>query len=146
MEVEELSFQKKRRKPLVEKPSLTQRHRTPLLRVSLFGIPAYTRAMEFKLPPQVSEITVPTACIVRFNTELGARPVYYEVIVDPRQTSPSGRMIRMDAKRGCEIHGWQPIDSIAVEEVLREFTFEDFDRACSAQAQLQAQSSPGVSK
>lgn len=84
--------------------------------------------MERTLPPQPHEITKPTACIVRFDMQEGARPVHYEVVIDPRQKSPSGLFIRMDSARGCEIHGWQPIDSMTVVEVLTEMSFEDLDQ------------------
>ncbi len=74
----------------------------------------------------VLDIQKPTACIVRF-VEAQGRPVHYEVVIDPRQKSPSGRMIRFDSNRGCEIHGWQPIDSFQIVEVLQEFEPEEFD-------------------
>lgn len=83
--------------------------------------------MNFELPPQPHEITKPTACIVRFSDQPGVRPIHYEVVIDPRQKSPSGRMIRMDSARGCEIHGWQPIDSMQIVEVLQEMSFAEFD-------------------
>lgn len=89
--------------------------------------------MNFELPPQPHEITKPTACIVRFSDQPGVRPIHYEVVIDPRQKSPSGRMIRMDSARGCEIHGWQPIDSMQIVEVLHEYpTAEAFDEAMKA--------------
>jgi hypothetical protein len=75
-------------------------------------------------------IEKPTACIVTF---LGApgRPIYYEVVIDPRSASPSGRMLRMDASKGCEIHGWQEIGSLVVVEVLKEFEPDEFDAMTS---------------
>ncbi len=87
--------------------------------------------MEFTVPPQVSEITKPTACIVRFSTQEGSRPVHYEVVIDPRQKSPSGFLIRFDSAKGCEIHGWQPLDSFHIVEVLKEFEPDEFDAAVS---------------
>ncbi len=77
--------------------------------------------------PQPHEITKPTACIIAFKAQEGARPVHYEVIIDPRQKSPSGRMIRFDNTKGCEAHGWQPLDSFHIVEVLCEMTEEEFD-------------------
>ena len=80
---------------------------------------------ELKLPPQVAEITKPTACLIRFNLD---RPdVLYEVVVDPQQKSPSGFSIRFEHGKGCEVHGWKPIDSFHVVEVLKEFEREEFD-------------------
>jgi hypothetical protein len=80
---------------------------------------------------QPQDITTPTACIVRFSTQEGPRPVHYEVVIDPRQKSPSGMLIRFDGQRGCEIHGWQPIDSFHIVEVLHEMTAEEFDAKVS---------------
>lgn len=79
-----------------------------------------------KLPPQVTEITKPTACLIRFNDD---RPhVLYEVVVDPRQKSPGGYNIRFDHSKGCEAHGWKPLDSFHIVEVLKEWDSEVFDR------------------
>lgn len=78
--------------------------------------------------PFINEIEKPTACIATFSNLPGAMPIYYEVVIDPRMKSPSGKMIRMDSARGCEVHGWQPIDCINIVEVLKEWdSFQDFD-------------------
>lgn len=90
--------------------------------------------MTFDLPPMPNEIEKPTACIVRFSDQDGPRPIHYEVVLDPRQKSPSGRLIRFQADRGCEIHGWQPIDSIQIVEVLHEMSFEEFDEQLKQKA------------
>lgn len=67
-----------------------------------------------------------TRAIVQFGP---ATPVsgfkageFYEVVIDPDMTSPSGEYIRFQGNLPCgnEIHGWQRVEALTVCEVLQE--------------------------
>lgn len=47
----------------------------------------------------------------------GTRPIYYQVTVDPEAVTLKG-YIRFGLHPGDEITGWQPMESIEVDEVL----------------------------
>lgn len=81
--------------------------------------------------PAIHDMTLPTVCVVRFKDQPGA-PLHllYEVTIDPQAKSPSGLLIRLDNARGCEAHGWKPVDSMTVVEVLKTFeSREEFEAA-----------------
>lgn len=50
----------------------------------------------------------------------GKRPgEFYQVTIDPKFASPSGRYLRFDQTiQGGDLHGWQSVDGITVCEVL----------------------------
>ncbi len=89
-------------------------------------IPTTPETKMSELPPQPHEIDKPTACIIAFKEQSG-RPIHYEVVIDPRQKSPSQRMIRFDSTKGSEVHGWQPLDSFHIVEVLKAMEEAEFD-------------------
>lgn len=47
---------------------------------------------------------------------------FYQVVIDPNMTSPSGEFIRFGCYRNDEIQGWQRVDAMTICEVLGEAT------------------------
>lgn len=74
----------------------------------------------------VQEVRERIVAIVRFGpggfpTD-GCRPgEYYQVTIDPRCISPSGRYIRFGGAPGDEIVGWQRCEAMSIEEVLGQW-------------------------
>lgn len=74
-------------------------------------------------PLGVTEVKERIVAIVRFGpggfAQDGMRPgEYYQVTIDPRQISPSGKYIRFGNFPGDEIVGWQRCEAMSIEEVL----------------------------
>lgn len=73
----------------------------------------------------------PLVCIARFANEYAsvhgvpreAEHCFYQIIVNPKKVSGSGRFIEFGDK-GDQIAGWKPVDSIEVHEILGELTGE----------------------
>lgn len=88
----------------------------------------------FEPSPQIQDMDRPTVCVIRFHDQPGAPyHLMYEVTIDPEAKSPSGRLIRLDSARGCEAHGWKPVDSMQVVEVLHTFSDQAEFKAALAQ-------------
>jgi hypothetical protein len=71
----------------------------------------------------VGEVKKKCVAIVRFGP--GGFPTdgmkageYYQVTIDPRCISPSGKFIRFGHSNGDEIMGWQRTEALTVEEIL----------------------------
>jgi hypothetical protein len=71
----------------------------------------------------VQEVKERVVAIVRFGpggfSQDGMRPgEYYQVTIDPRMISPSGKYIRFGNSPGDEIVGWQRCEAMSIEEIL----------------------------
>lgn len=71
----------------------------------------------------IEKKTVAIVCFLDQIQHVGkGSTVYYQVTLDPGMVSPSGDMMRFGHNPGDEIMGWKRIDSIALAEVLAEWT------------------------
>lgn len=52
---------------------------------------------------------------------------YFQVTIDVNRFSKSREFIRFGTHKGDEINGWQRADSIAVVDILADFTGEDME-------------------
>lgn len=77
----------------------------------------------------VKEITEKIVAIVRFGpsghaTDGFRAGEYYQVTIDPKCISPSGKFIRFGNVQGDEIMGWQRAEALTVVEVLGKWENE----------------------
>lgn len=78
-----------------------------------------TREIEGK---KLSEVHVDGVVVICHFVEGEPVPqnpaVHFQVTVRKESIAPAGRFIRFDGSKGDEIHGWQRMDFIVIDEVL----------------------------
>jgi len=77
----------------------------------------------------VAEIKEKIVAIVRFGpsgypTDGFRAGEYYQVTIDPKCISPSGKFIRFGHVQGDEIMGWQRAEALTVVEILGKWENE----------------------
>lgn len=82
---------------------------------------------------EIIDFDNPVRAIVHFKSnEAMAHTPFFQVVIDNSKVSPSGDFIRFTQNQGeeaidiSEIHGWQLVEEIIIDEVLEEFVEGEF--------------------